>query len=91
MKRYKSFENKKSFVTIQKIGGENSKSDLGCILSSVGDSARKSVDGMVTHSLYGDIFLKKSSDCKILRQFLLFLQKKTLKDQLCMGDLIGNN
>lgn len=52
----KTFENKKSFVTIQKIGGENSKSDLGCILSSVGDSAQNSLDGMVTHSLYGDIF-----------------------------------
>jgi len=58
MKRYKSFENKKSFVTIQKIGVENSKSDLGYILSSVGNSAQKSLDGMLTHSLYGDIFLK---------------------------------
>jgi len=37
-------------------------------------------------------FFKKLSDCKILRQFFLFLQKKPLKDQLCFGDLmIGNN
>jgi len=34
------------------------KSDIRCILSSVGDSAQKSLDGMLTHSLYGDIFLK---------------------------------